>query len=79
MASDSAAAIDGYSVKTQCQLCLKQAVDPSLHNDCGKGFCEACLEEYGREKPCPSCKGENPEYSKDEKGAASFCMIVFCV
>ena len=30
-------------------------------------FCEKCLDEYEKDKPCPNCKMEKAEYLEDNK------------
>ena len=41
----------------KCLLCLaKVAIDPLQHEKCGKLFCTKCIEEHGKQEPCPNCK-----------------------
>ncbi len=49
----------------KCSICLKVASYPRQH-DCGKLFCKKCIEQYGMDKPCPSCKKEKPRYFEDK-------------
>ena len=41
--------------------------DPWQHGECGRLFCEDCLNEYGKKKPCPNCRMEPPSYFKDNR------------
>ena len=50
----------------KCLICHEVARDPLQHEDCGKLFCKECLEEYGRDKPCPNCRTSS-QYYKDNK------------
>ena len=49
-----------------CVICLEVAREPFQHEECGKLLCKECLEEYGRDKPCPHCK-TGSQYYKDSK------------
>jgi late competence protein required for DNA uptake (superfamily II DNA/RNA helicase) len=40
----------------KCIICSNVAEDPMQHVKCGKLFCKECLENEGRDQPCPSCK-----------------------
>ncbi len=51
----------------KCLICHEVARDPKQHEDCGKLFCEKCIERYGIRKPCPYCRKEQPLYFKDNK------------
>ena len=51
----------------KCLICHEVARDPKQHEDCGKLFCEKCIEKYGVRKPCPYCRKEQPLYFKDNK------------
>ena len=35
----------------KCLICHEVARDPKQHEDCGKLFCEKCIEKYGVRKP----------------------------
>ena len=50
-----------------CQICLAVARDPWQHGKCGKLFCEKCINRYGKRKPCPNCRAEQPKYMEDTK------------
>ena len=51
-----------------CLICFEDvAEDPWQHGQCGRLFCEQCLDQYGRYKPCPSCRAESPHYLVDTK------------
>ena len=52
----------------KCLVCSEVAKDPLQHQACGKLFCKKCIEEYGKDKPCPNCKVENTLYSADKRG-----------
>jgi hypothetical protein len=51
----------------QCVICLEVATDPWQHNKCGRLLCRECLKKYGRDKPCPNCRGEQPQYFDDNR------------
>ncbi len=46
----------------KCVICLGVAIDPQQHEKCGKLFCKECLEKYGKDKPCPSCRQKSSYY-----------------
>ena len=50
-----------------CAICLEVAEEPRQHEKCGKLFCSECLEKYGRKRPCPNCREENPQYFGDSR------------
>ena len=51
-----------------CSICLKVARRyPWQHEECGKLFCRKCIEQYGIDKPCPSCEKEKPRYFEDKR------------
>ncbi len=45
----------------KCLICHEVARDPKQHEDCGKLFCEKCVEKYGVRKPT-HCKTLRLEY-----------------
>ena len=49
----------------KCLICLEVAEDPWQHGECGRLFCEKCLNEHGSHKPCPNCRQARPQYLKD--------------
>ena len=51
----------------RCLICLEVAEKPWQHayGKCGRLFCEKCLQNYGKHKPCPNCRGEQPQYFED--------------
>ena len=49
----------------KCLLCLVVARDPWQHGKCGRLFCHECIMEYGKDKPCPNCRMEQPLYFED--------------
>jgi hypothetical protein len=51
----------------QCVICLELPTDPWQHNKCGRLFCRECLKRYGRDKPCPNCRRNRPQYFDDNK------------
>ena len=53
-----------------CVICLEAAEEPWQHGKCGRLLCEECLEELGRDKPCPNCRMEQPQYFEDNKSEA---------
>jgi hypothetical protein len=52
----------------ECVICLDVAEDPYQHvgHQCGRLLCKACLDKLGN-KPCPNCRGEDPQYFEDHK------------
>jgi len=48
-----------------CPICQSVAKHPLQHGGCGKLFCKQCLEEYGRDKPCPNCRKTGLPFYKD--------------
>ena len=50
----------------KCLICSAVARKPWQHGKCGRLFCKTCLNEYGKDKPCPDC-GKKPKYTKDTK------------
>ena len=51
----------------KCLICLGVARDPLQHEECGRLFCKWCIEEYGRDKPCPHCRDQHSSYYVDKK------------
>ena len=51
----------------KCPICLEVAEEPWQHGDCGRLFCKACLDKYGKDKPCAHCRMKPPQYFKDNK------------
>ena len=60
--------IEEPSSALQCVICLDVAEGPRQHETCGRLFCKECLEKYGRDKPCPNCRREQPLYFEDNRG-----------
>ena len=54
-----------------CPICFEVAEEPWQHGECGRLFCEKCLDKLGKDKPCPNCRGEQPQYFKDGKSKYS--------
>ena len=50
-----------------CGICLEVAEEPRQHEKCGRLFCKKCLEKHGRQKPCPNCRREHPQYFEDNR------------
>lgn len=57
-----------------CRICLEVARDPWQHGECGMLFCEQCIKKYGRDKACPHCRMERPQYFKDNKSKSNICV-----
>ena len=55
-----------------CPVCLDVSSDPWQHDKCGKVFCRKCLEQYGKDQPCPHCREKQPQYFEDTK--SEYCM-----
>ena len=78
MASNSADIVNKYHFiaepdsALQCVICLDVAEDPRQHEECGRLLRTGCLEKYGRDKPCPNCRREQPQYIKDK----FYCAVV---
>ena len=51
----------------KCLICLDVAEEPRQHVKCGRLFCKKCLYEYGKKKPCPYCRAEQPQYFEDNR------------
>ncbi len=51
----------------KCLICKKLANDPKQHEECGKLFCEKCIEKHGKDNPCPHCRMKRPLYFKDNR------------
>ncbi len=59
----------------KCLICHEVARDPKQHEDCGKLFCEKCIEKYGMGKPCPNCRKEQPLYFYDNRSELRIPVI----
>ena len=45
-------------VELMCPICFEVAEEPWQHGECGRLFCEKCLNKpLGRNKLCPNCRG----------------------
>ena len=55
----------------KCCICLEVATDPKQEEECGKLFCNDCLEEYELKTKgslsCPHCRTQVPRYFNDKK------------
>ena len=51
----------------KCLICLGIARDPWQHGECGRLFCQNCLDKHGKSEPCPNCRIKQPSYLKDTK------------
>ncbi len=60
----------------KCLICHEVARDPKQHVNCGKLFCEKCLNKYGIRKPCPYCRMEQPLYFKDNRSELRIPVIL---
>lgn len=58
---------DGF----KCLICLEVAKEPWQHSKCGRLFCKACLELYGKDKPCPLCMTKQTQYFEDTKSKST--------
>ena len=82
MASNTSGGVYKYnytvepSSALQCLICLDIAEDPWQHNKCGRLLCKECLEKYGRDKPCPNCRKEQPQYFDDNKSKSCIQKMV---
>lgn len=47
-----------------CGLCFDIASQPKQCKNCGKLFCNECIEKNGQ-KPCPNCRTREFGYSQD--------------
>ena len=56
----------------KCLICLDVADEPWQHVDCGRLFCKECLDKHGRNKPCPNCRIDKPQYFLDSKSDPSW-------
>lgn len=59
----------------KCLVCLEVAEDPWQHSKCGKLFCNKCLDDYGRQKPCPNCRMTCPQYFEDSRSELVFLVF----
>ncbi len=50
----------------RCQICLEVAREPVQHENCGKLFCQECIEKHGKKRSCPSCQNGS-RYFLDRK------------
>ena len=50
-----------------CLICLEVAEEPWQHADCGRLLCKKCLDKLGKNKPCPNCRKEQPQYFNDSR------------
>ena len=55
-----------------CLICLEVAEEPWQHVDCGRLLCKKCLDKLGKDKPCPYCRKQRPQFFPDNRG--KFCM-----
>ena len=86
MAANTAGALEKYSFLSEpddalkCLICLGVAEEPWQHGKCGRLFCEDCIEKYGKHRPCPNCKREQPQYFEDSRSKWNKikCFIHHC-
>jgi hypothetical protein len=81
MASESRAVedyrfIDEPPDALKCPVCLGIVTEPWQHGKCGRLFCKKCIDEYGKSKPCPFCKREQPQYFEDTKSRLLYYVCV---
>ena len=60
----------------KCFICLHVAKDPRHHEECGKLFCNECIEKYGKDKPCPNCKETGVQFHKDHRSKLSVSILL---
>ncbi len=60
----------------KCLICFELCEDPWQHEKCGRLFCRKCVEDYGREKPCPNCREKRPKYFEDNRSKLCGLYIV---
>ena len=51
-----------------CLICLEVAEEPWQHVDCGRLLCKKCLDKLGKDKPCPYCRKQQPQFFPDNRG-----------
>ncbi len=64
-----------FADNLKCLICHEVARDPKQHEDCGKLFCEKCIEKYGVRQPCPYCRKKKPLYFKDNRSELRILVI----
>ena len=83
MACDSLDTVSKYNFIAEpddalvCVICLEVAEDPRQHERCGRLLCKGCLEKYGKDKPCPNCRGQRPQYFQDNR--SEFLKLLLAV
>ena len=60
----------------KCLICLEVAEEPWQHSKCGRLFCKVCLDDYGKYKPCPTCRTPHPQYFEDSKSKLNNHMYI---
>ena len=63
----------------KCLICLEVAEEPWQHDKCGRLFCKECLDDYGKVKPCPNCRAEQPQYFEDTRGKGCCDIAAYSV
>ena len=61
-----------------CVICLEVAEEPWQHADCGRLFCKKCLDKLGKDKPCPNCRKEQPQYFNDSRSKLRLIAAYTC-
>ena len=56
-----------------CLICLEVAEEPWQHGECGRLLCKKCLDELGKDQPCPNCRKAKPQYFQDSRSKSLFC------
>ena len=51
----------------KCLICMEVAEEPRQHEKCGRLFCRKCLDRHEKDKPCPYCRAEQPQYFIDAR------------
>ena len=59
----------------KCLICMEVAEEPRQHEKCGRLFCSECLDRHGKDKPCPNCRAEQPQYFEDTRGMCNLFTV----
>ena len=62
----------------KCVICSRAARNPKQHEECGKLFCKACLDNYGSDS-CPSCKKKGSQYFNDRKSKLQIICLYLVI
>ena len=50
-----------------CVACLEVGVEPWEHFNCGRLLCKKCFDKLEKDKPCPSCENQEPQFFRDDR------------